>query len=78
MIDCINSKSRFKLSLYCVLQVMSKGQMSEFDRPSQLLQLPNSLFRGMVDKTGSITSQRLCEIAQEADLRKRHLKETTV
>ena len=54
--------------------------MKEFDRPSQLLLKPNSLFRQMVDKTGESTSHRLYEIAREADLHRRlgSLRETTV
>ena len=62
------------------MQVISGGEVKEFDRPSQLLLKPHSLFRQMVDKTGESTSHRLYEMAREADLHRRlgSLRETTV
>ena len=67
-----------------VLQVMSRGGVKEFDRPSQLLEQPHSLFRQMVDKTGEATSARLHQIARDTDLHRRltslraSLRETSV
>ena len=65
--------------LYHMVQVMSRGEMVEFDRPSRVLQQPHSLFRQMVDKTGDVAAKRLHEIAREADLgRNSEVYETTV
>ena len=54
-----------------VLQVMSKGQVREFDRPHRLLQQPRSLFRYMVDQTGEKAAHKLYEMVQDADMHRR-------
>ena len=53
------------------LQIMSEGQVKEFDRPYRLLQQPHSLFHHMVEQTGSVTANKLKQMAQEAEMRKR-------
>ena len=54
-----------------LIQVMSKGQVKEFERPHHLLQDPSSQFSKMVDKTGPTASQKLRAMAQEAHTRRR-------
>ena len=54
-----------------LIQVMSKGQVKEFERPHHLLQDPSSQFSKMVDKTGPTASQKLRAMAQEAHTHRR-------
>ena len=56
------------------LQVMSDGQVKEFDRPYSLLQQPHSLFHHMVEQTGSVAANKLKQMAQEAEMRNRESK----
>ncbi len=53
-----------------VLQVMSKGQVKEFDSPYTLLQNPRSQFGKMVEQTGPSASKKLHQMAAEAHLRR--------
>jgi ATP-binding cassette subfamily C (CFTR/MRP) protein 4 len=83
LVDCTVLTIAHRLNTimdYDRVLVIGGGEVKEFDRPSQLLLKPNSLFRQMVDKTGESTSHRLYEIAREADLHRRlgSLRETTV
>jgi len=41
------------------VMVLDKGKVAEFDRPSILLQNPNSLFTSMVEATGPAVSAQL-------------------
>ena len=50
------------------LQVMSKGQVKEFDSPYNLLQNEKSLFTRMVEKTGPSASRILRQMALDANL----------
>ena len=59
------------LSLPPPPQVMNKGQVKEFDRPYRLLQQPHSLFHRMVQQTGELAAQKLHQMAQEAEMRRR-------
>lgn len=45
---------------------MDVGQIVEWDEPYILLQDPDSLFKTMVDKTGSSASRKLYQMAEEA------------
>ena len=53
------------------LQVMSRGQVKEFDTPFHLLQNSNSQLYKMVEKTGPTASQKLHQMALDARLLKR-------
>ena len=51
----------------CVdMQLMSNGQIKEFDSPYNLLQDPSSLFYKMVQKTGPSASKKLHQMARDA------------
>jgi ATP-binding cassette subfamily C (CFTR/MRP) protein 4 len=50
--------------------VMNRGQVKEFDRPSRLLQRPDSLFHRMVEQTGDVAARKLFEMAEEAERRR--------
>ena len=51
---------------YCVdIQLMSNGQIKEFDSPYKLLQDPSSLFYKMVQKTGPSASKKLHQMARD-------------
>ena len=52
------------------LQLMSNGQVKEFDSPYDLLQNPRSLFYKMVQKTGPSASRKLYQMAREAHLQR--------
>ena len=49
---------------------MKQGHVEEYDNPYILLQNSNSLFRKMVEFTGSTASRKLYQMAVEAHLRK--------
>ncbi len=53
-----------------ILQVMSKGEVKEFDSPYALLQTPRSLFKRMVDQTEPTAAEKLHQMALEAHRRR--------
>ena len=61
---------------YCTfeIQVMSKGQLKEFDSPYNLLQNPQSLLHDMVKKTGPSASRQLQKMALAAHLARQQLQ----
>ena len=59
-------------------QVMNKGQVKEFDRPYRLLQQPHSLFHRMVQQTGELAAQKLHQMAQEAEMRRRDSRRSSL
>ena len=56
-------------------QVVSRGQLKEFDTPYQLLQNPRSQLRRMVEKTGPSASRKLHQMALDAHLRQKKLEQ---
>ena len=72
MIDIDNQNKL--ISFLPSLQVMSDGQVKEFDRPYSLLQQPHSLFYHMVEQTGSVAANKLKQMAQDAEMRNRESK----
>ena len=58
-------------SILSLPQVMNKGQVREFDRPYRLLQQPQSLFHRMVQQTGELAAQKLHQMAQEAEMKRK-------